>query len=249
VKFTEQGRIAVAVSYHAGVLRVEVADSGVGIAADKIDDVFEKFVQGDASLTRRVGGAGLGLTIARDLTELRGGAICASSVEGRGSVFTVTAPMERLSGPQPLPDPRTETGEAAEASPTLRILAAEDNEVNRLVLSALLGGRGLAVTLVEDGAQAVEAWRRSDWDIILMDVQMPVMDGVAATRAIRAAEAATGRPRTPIVAVTANVLPDQRANYEAAGMALLVAKPIDAAALFEAIDKALGSAACASEAA
>ena len=239
VKFTDQGRVAVGVSYAAGTLCLEVADSGVGIAADRMDSVFEKFVQADGSLTRRVGGAGLGLTIARELAELMGGAIRASSVEGRGSVFTVSVPMERLSGPQPLRDPSTEIREVAASLSAIRILAAEDNEVNRLVLSALLSHGELSLTLVENGAQAVEAWRAADWDVILMDVQMPVMDGVTAAREIRAAEAATGRPRTPIVAVTANVLPGQRADYEAAGMGLLVAKPIDAAELFKAIEAAL----------
>jgi CheY-like chemotaxis protein len=119
------------------------------------------------------------------------------------------------------------------------VLAAEDNEVNRIVLQALLSQVDVELMVVGDGAQAVAAWRAQPWDLVLMDIQMPVLDGVSACREIRALEAEAGRPRTPVVAVTANVLPEQRARYREAGMDLVVAKPIDADALFRAIEQAL----------
>jgi CheY-like chemotaxis protein len=128
------------------------------------------------------------------------------------------------------------------------ILAAEDNEVNRLVLTTLLRQEGLSVTVVANGAEAVEAWRNGSWDLVLMDIQMPVMDGVTAARRIRGEEAASERRRTPIIAVTANALPEQRAEYEQAGMDLVVTKPLEVAALFRAIDQALSGEATASAA-
>ena len=122
----------------------------------------------------------------------------------------------------------------------LRVLAAEDNPTNQLVLKALLGPAGVEPTLVENGREALAAWEGGEWDIILMDIQMPEMDGVEATRAIRARERETGRARTPIVAVTANAMTHQLIEYEAAGMDRVVAKPIEIAALYRAMEQALG---------
>jgi signal transduction histidine kinase/CheY-like chemotaxis protein len=268
VKFTDAGAIAVGVSYQDGFVVLEVADSGVGIATDKLERIFDKFVQGDASSTRRAGGTGLGLAICRELCALMGGAIDVTSAHGKGSIFTVRLPLERVAEPRPLeaapdpappkapqvapqaatesapqPAPESASGpgagaEADEAHP-IRILAAEDNEVNRLVLTTLLAQAGVALTLVEDGAQAVEAWRGGEWDVILMDIQMPVKDGVTAAREIRAEEISAGRPRIPILAVTANAMPTQCAAYQAAGMDLVVPKPLEAGRLFLAIDQAL----------
>jgi CheY-like chemotaxis protein len=239
VKFTEAGGIGVCVSYADGMLKLEVADSGIGIAADRVGGLFEQFVQGDASATRRHGGAGLGLAICRSLTQLMGGAIAVTSVEGKGSLFTVTLPLERLAAPAPIiaPEP-VAAAEDGERAP-IRILAAEDNAVNQLVLKTLLSQAGLEPTVVENGAEAVEAWKTASWDVILMDIQMPVMDGVTATREIRAFEAAGGRRKTPIIAVTANAMSHQVADYVAAGMDMVVPKPLDAGKLFEAIEQAL----------
>ena len=238
VKFTDEGAVAVGVSYQQGRLRLEVADSGVGVAPDKLDAIFEKFVQGDASTTRRAGGVGLGLAICRDLVALMGGELAVSSAPAMGSVFTVTLPIERAVKPAalarraPAPAPRRNARK-------VEILAAEDNEVNRLVLRTLLRQAGVSLTLVDNGAEAVEAWRLGRYDLVLMDIQMPVMDGLAATRAMRAEEAAGDRARTPIVAVTANAMPHQCAEYRSAGMDLVIAKPLQAAQLFETIDRAL----------
>jgi signal transduction histidine kinase/CheY-like chemotaxis protein len=238
VKFTHRGAVGVCVGYAEGRLTLEVADSGVGIPADKLEHIFEKFVQADGSTTRTAGGAGLGLAICRELVELMGGKIQVDSVAGRGSVFAVTLPLERLAGPQPL-EPVREAALPASGTRPYAILAAEDNEVNRLVLTTLLRQEGLSVTVVGNGKEALEAWRDGSWDLVLMDIQMPVMDGVTAARHIRREEATSGRPRTPIIAVTANALPEQRAEYEQAGMDLVVTKPLEVAALFRAIDQAL----------
>jgi signal transduction histidine kinase/ActR/RegA family two-component response regulator len=238
VKFTHRGAVGVCVGYADGRLILEVADSGIGIPSDKLEQVFEKFVQADGSATRTAGGAGLGLAICRELVELMGGRIQLDSVAGRGSVFTVTLPLERLAEAQAHAPPR-ETATPADRVQPHKILAAEDNEVNRLVLTTLLRQEGLSVTVVGNGKEALEAWRNGAWDLVLMDIQMPVMDGVTAARHIRVEEATTGRRRTPIIAVTANALPEQRAEYERAGMDLVVTKPLEVAALFRAIDQAL----------
>jgi CheY-like chemotaxis protein len=178
-----------------------------------------------------------------------GGSIRVSSEPGRGSIFSVSLPMARTdeAGPPPATAPvasdvAADVG-ARQAMAPLRILAAEDNDVNRLVLATLLSQAGLSLTIVKNGLEAVKAWRSADWDVILMDVQMPVMDGVEATREIRAAELAEGRPRTPILAVTANAIPDQCAEYAAAGMDQVVTKPIDIGRLFRGIEGALQAAA------
>jgi signal transduction histidine kinase/ActR/RegA family two-component response regulator len=238
VKFTETGGIAIGVSYAEGLLKLEIADSGIGIAPDRIGGLFEQFVQGDASATRRHGGAGLGLAICRSLCELMGGTVSVSSVEGRGSLFTVSLPMARIAAPTPIVVAEPVPAEEPQAAP-IRILAAEDNAVNQLVLKTLLSQVGLEPTVVENGAEAIEAWKSGRWDVILMDIQMPVMDGVTATRQIRAFEAANDRAKTPIIAVTANAMSHQITEYAAAGMDAVVPKPLDAAALFDAIERAL----------
>jgi len=237
VKFTEAGGVGVCVTYAEGVLTLAVADSGIGIPSTQFDSLFAPFVQADASATRPYGGAGLGLTICRALAERMDGAIAVSSVEGRGSVFTVVLPMERIAE-STRPSARA-AAKPAEPPAAIRVLAAEDNPVNQLVLKTLLSQAGFDPTVVENGAEALEAWRTGSWDVILMDIQMPVMDGVTAAREIRAIEAAQARPRTPIIAVTANAMSHQAPDYEAAGMDLVVPKPLDAAGLFEAITRAV----------
>jgi CheY-like chemotaxis protein len=167
-----------------------------------------------------------------------GGSIAVSSVEGKGSIFTVTLPLERIAAPEPIVAPDAASAPEGDAPP-IRILAAEDNAVNQLVLRTLLSQVGLEPVMVENGAEALEAWKRGGWDVILMDVQMPVMDGVTATRQIRAAEAAEDRRKTPIIAVTANAMAHQMADYRAAGMDDVVPKPLDAAKLFQAIERAV----------
>ncbi|HEV7384152.1 MAG TPA: response regulator, partial [Phenylobacterium sp.] len=162
----------------------------------------------------------------------------ATGEPGRGSTFVLRLPLaSAVARPQPA-RPQRPAAEPA-ATGEIRVLAAEDNDTNQLVLKTLLSQAGIEPTLVENGRQALEAWESQDWDIILMDIQMPIMDGVAATRAIRERELETGRRRTPILAVTANAMIHQVAEYEAAGMDSMVPKPIDIAALFQAMEQAL----------
>jgi signal transduction histidine kinase/CheY-like chemotaxis protein len=240
VKFTERGSITVELSHRGENLVLRVADTGIGIASDKLGDVFERFVQADATMTRRHGGSGLGLTICRDLVSLMGGHIQVESVEGAGSTFTVSLPLRRAVD-APSDAPAEPPAEHDAPAGDLRILAAEDNATNQIVLKTLLGQIGIEPTLVWNGQEALDACREGNWDIILMDIQMPVMDGLTAVRAIRKAEQQLGLRRTPVIAVTANAMPHHRAEYLAAGMDAMVAKPIDFAALLEAMDAAMTS--------
>ena len=241
VKFTARGEVLVSALRAGELVHIVVTDTGPGIPESHQARLFGKFEQLDATTTRRHGGTGLGLAICRQLCGLMGGTIDLESTPGLGSAFTISLPLERLGGEREAPDP--DHAPPLQASLTaLRILAAEDNEVNRTVLAALLAQIGVAPTIVEDGAQAVAAWETSDWDIVLMDVQMPVMDGVAAVQEIRARERATGRPHTPVIALTANAMVHQVAELKAAGMDDHVSKPIKVAQLFEAIAMAVQAA-------
>ncbi|AQR62538.1 hypothetical protein BZG35_13455 [Brevundimonas sp. LM2] len=240
IKFTERGHVRIDIAHGDDQLSFRVADTGVGIAQDRIGDVFGRFVQADASTTRRFGGSGLGLSICKELVELMGGSISVQSAPANGAVFTVILPMAAV----PVRQPQiAEAGSSVEAlvEDTIRVLAAEDNAVNQLVLKALLEQTGVELTIVENGALAVQFWDEQSWDLILMDIQMPEMDGVAATRAIRSGERATLRDRTPILAVTANAMEHQQAEYRSAGMDGIVTKPIDAHQLFEAMSRVLAS--------
>ena len=243
VKFTLQGSVSARfdLAPDSGALRLTVRDSGVGIAVEKQASLFEKFTQADNSATRRFGGTGLGLAICRELTQMMGGLISVESHEGRGSVFTVELPLERGVAPAAATPQTHATEEADEGA--LRLLAAEDNPTNQQVLAAVMGSLGIEIDIVADGRLALEAWRDGAYDLILMDIQMPVMDGIDSARAIRAAERESGRNRTPIVALTANALSHQVEEYLAAGMDGHVAKPIEIAKLYEAISRALTEAA------
>ena len=236
VKFTPAGSVEVRVEPAEAGVRLSVTDTGIGVSPDQIERLFDKFVQADSSTTRRFGGTGLGLSICRELCSGMGGEIRAESEVGRGSRFIVDLPLARVGAGEAAPPVEA----AADAEPSsdeapLRILAAEDNEVNQLVLKTLLGQVGLEPVMVANGEEAVAAWEAGNWDVILMDAQMPVMDGLTATRQIREREAATGRPATPIIALTANAMDHQVAGYLAAGMNGFVAKPIQVEQLFEAI--------------
>jgi PAS domain S-box-containing protein len=249
LKFTSEGEIRVHGAFAAGMMTFSISDTGIGMSPEGLEGLFQKFTQADTSTTRKFGGTGLGLAICKELAELMGGQITVASLEGQGSTFTFAIPMARIGDALPaipLPSP------AAPTSTTplqIRVLAAEDNAVNQLVLRTLLLQAGIEVTIVENGALAVEAWNTAEWDIILMDAQMPVMDGPTAVRAIRASEAASGRRRTPILALTANAMSHHIAEYDAAGMDGHVAKPIEAAHLFEALEAALDAADAADQAA
>jgi len=236
LKFTEVGSISLIATYGDGVLSLSVADTGIGIPADKLDQLFSRFFQADQSTTRRFGGTGLGLAICRDLASLMGGDIQVQSEFGVGSTFIARLHLPRIGDAQTItPD---ETAPEDGLHEALRVLAAEDNPTNQMVLRAVLDSFGIAVTIVDNGAEAVKAWEAGAWDLILMDIQMPVMDGPEAARAIRAREAAQGRTRTPIIALTADTMAHQIQLHLDSGMDLHVAKPVEAGDLYRNILKA-----------
>jgi signal transduction histidine kinase/ActR/RegA family two-component response regulator len=248
LKFTDKGEISVMARWQDEALALAVTDTGVGIPADRLQALFGRFDQADASTTRRFGGSGLGLAICRELAEMMGGSIDVESTLGFGSTFTVSLPLERVGdGRSSLALPAPPAPEDEAYALKLRVLAAEDNTVNQLVLKTLLNQIGIDPVVVSNGAEAVIAWEENDWDVILMDVQMPKMDGPTAARAIRAQELDSGRYRTPIIALTANVMSHQLAEYITAGMDGHVAKPIEAGRLFEALEAILGDAPAANE--
>ncbi|KAF1856463.1 hypothetical protein Lal_00048586 [Lupinus albus] len=205
VKFTERGQVRLVVDGAPGALRLAIHDTGIGIAEDRLEKIFDPFAQADASMSRRFGGTGLGTTISRQLVELMGGHIRVQSREGEGSVFTVEVPLGR--GAQ------VRQGEqrpvAIPQLPRLRILAADDVAQNLELLEINLKRLGHEVSGVSDGRAAVEAFAAQTFDLVLMDVQMPGMDGLEATSLIRGFERREGRPPVPIIALTASVL-DQR---------------------------------------
>ena len=239
VKFTQDGGVTLSVEREGERLVFSVADTGIGIGEDDLAHLFERFFQADATLTRPFAGAGVGLAICSDLASLMGGAITARSVVGEGSTFTLTLPLDPVAAaPRETIVPNSE--EAAPAG-ALRVLAAEDNITNQLVLKALLGPLDIEPTIAGNGREALESWENEAWDIILMDIQMPEMNGIEAASAIRRRERETGRSRTPIIAVTANAMTHQVAEYHAAGMDGVVAKPVDLSTLIGVMEQALAS--------
>ena len=241
LKFTEHGEIRVTALRTPDGLSLSVADTGIGINPKVVSNLFTKFAQADASTTRKYGGTGLGLAICRELAEMMGGSIKVESELGEGSVFTVTLPIAWVREAEPpalATDPTTENETDEVDGPNLRVLAAEDNAINQLVLKTMLHQVGVDPVVVGDGRAAVAAWETGQFDLILMDVQMPLMDGVTACRTIRKAEAATGRAPIPIVALTANAMSHQVAEYAAAGMDGHVSKPIEARKLFAVLEMA-----------
>jgi len=239
VKFTDRGDVRLTVDVLGDLVRFEVSDTGPGVSEVDAGRLFDPFFQVDAGLTRRHGGAGIGLAVSRQLAQLLGGHIVASSRIGEGSVFTVELPLARVVGAT---DATTRSDDLPGAPvESLHVLAAEDNPVNQMVLQTLLGAIGVEVVLVGDGEAALAAWTAQPWDIVLMDIQMPRMNGIEATLAIRAREAQEGRVRTPIIAVTANAMAHQIRDYLAAGMDDVIAKPVELAALLAAMDQALNS--------
>ena len=240
VKFTAEGSVRIGVRAEpAGdyaALKITVADTGIGFAAGAAERLFERFEQADGSITRRYGGTGLGLAISRSLVESMGGRLTASGRPGRGATFTIELTL-----------PRADAA-AADAAPgearadvdlsRMRVLLAEDHPTNRRVIELILGAAEVNLTCVENGAEALAAWRGGGFDLVLMDMQMPVMDGLTATRAIRDEERRLGLPRTTIHALTANAMAEHAKASAEAGVDGHLTKPISAEALLSAVAQA-----------
>lgn len=231
VKFTDTGAVRVAVDWTGQCLVFEVADTGPGIAEVNQARVFEPFEQVDAGSTREQAGSGLGLAICRDLARVIGGTVQLDSVAGEGATFTLSVPAERVTNDGVMPATKPVEG----AVPTGDVLVAEDNPTNRLVIETILGHLGLRVMTVDNGIEAVGAWRRQPWSLVLMDVNMPVMDGLDATREIRRLEQIEGRSPTPILGLTGNALDHQLVECREAGMDDVVVKPIEITRLVQAM--------------
>ncbi|MCL6282383.1 ATP-binding protein [Ruegeria sp. 2012CJ41-6] len=231
LKFTAKGRVGVTLSVAARddghAVTIEVSDTGIGIAPDKLDHVFDRFSQADADINRTHGGTGLGLTISKELVEAMGGSISVTSELGRGTCFRITLPFGFASQAR-LPEGNVDPGPCLELD-GMRLLVADDNKVNRLLISKFLKDVPLNLEFAHDGAQAVEAVQRNPPDLILMDVAMPVMSGLEAARMIRAGDGA--QPR--IIALTANTFDSDRAACDAAGMDDFLSKPIRRSDLME----------------
>ncbi len=239
VKFTEAGSVTVRVDSPGAGLVISVVDTGIGLAPEELPKLFAKFSQAETSTTRRFGGTGLGLSICLHLVELMGGRIEAESQKGEGARFTITLPLARDTFAPAPAKPEQAMRKAPRVERQLRILAAEDNASNQLVLKSLLEPLDVSLTMTGDGVEAVAAYEAENFDLVLMDAQMPRMSGADAARAIRAFEKAHGRPRTPMLALSANVMTHQIEEYLAAGMDGHVAKPIDIANLYDAIERAV----------
>jgi signal transduction histidine kinase/DNA-binding NarL/FixJ family response regulator len=249
VKFTSRGSVRLVLSCQEPMpppaggpprmeVRISVADTGIGMDQQTIARLFTRFMQADPSSTRRFGGTGLGLSIAQELARLMGGQVAVESRLGDGSTFTLVLSLAMAPELAAAPEVEEPSALLPEAEVALRILAAEDDEINRMVLSGFLTPYGHSLTLVGDGAEAVAAVRREAFDIVLMDVMMPNLDGVQATRAIRALP--PPQCEVPIIALTANALAGHREEYLKAGMDDYVSKPISRAVLYRAVERRLG---------
>ena len=239
IKFTESGEVSLRITLDADssvptALQFKVSDTGIGIPGEKLGRVFERFTQADSSTTRRFGGSGLGLTISKRLVELMGGRIWAESGVGEGSVFSFAVPFEVLVGATLRAAVPVDAGPKPPLS-ALRILLAEDSADNCVITVAYLEDTPYRLEIAETGAIACEKFSSGYYDLVLMDRQMPVMDGLTATRKIRAWEQANGRPPTPIIALTASALKGDREMCLAAGCTAYLSKPIKQEALLQAI--------------
>jgi CheY-like chemotaxis protein len=236
IKFTEHGGVSVACMYKTAtcgqtLARFEIFDTGIGIPTDAVGRLFTRFTQTDSSTTRKFGGTGLGLAICKQIVQLMGGEISVTTDVGEGCTFWFEVPMTEGQQPSAL-DGGTDV---AQPSQRLRILVADDNRVNRMIAEMLLAKHGHSVDTAVNGVEAVDAVRKNKYDLVLMDVQMPEMDGITATGQIRSS--AGPESQVKIIALTANAMSGQREEYLANGMNDYVSKPINSRLLFAAIER------------
>ncbi len=245
IKFTERGTIAVTVQAdpHRPGLNFFVRDTGIGVHAERLDAIFELFSQADPSITRRFGGSGLGLAICRRLTELMGGTIEVRSREGEGSEFLVALPLPEAPGSPGAPEPgvpeitEPRKTEVVDGRPPRRVLLVEDNVDNQFLMRAFLKNTPYHIEIAADGEEGVARFTDRAFDLVLLDMQMPVMDGYTAVRAMRAHEKKQDRPPTPIIALTASALHEDRERCLAAGCDAHLPKPISRARLLETLER------------
>lgn len=239
IKFTQTGSVTIKVASHADSstsegsigLRFSIVDTGIGVSEEARGRLFQKFTQADTSTTRRYGGTGLGLAICRQLVEKMGGTIHVQSEEGHGSTFWFDLPVKRVEAPTPASVSHEEQRSAAATTVDARVLLAEDNPVNQKLAVHLLKKLGCRVDVAGNGVEALEMVSRLPYDLVFMDCHMPEMDGFEATREIRRRESEQGVRHTPIVALTASVLQEDRERCAAAGMEGFAGKPLRPAEL------------------
>lgn len=235
VKFTSQGFVGLIVQQGQDrdgrpVLRFTVEDSGIGFDAATRERLFTRFEQADGGITRKFGGSGLGLSICRQLADMMGGDLDCESEPGSGAAFILTLPLKPCAAPK-TQEPADTAAQHADGARPVRVLVADDHPTNRRVIELILAQTPAKIVMAENGAEALEAFRADVFDLVLMDMQMPVMDGLTATQEIRLHEAAMGLARTPIVMLTANAMPEHVAAGRAAGADHHLAKPFNAAEL------------------
>lgn len=262
IKFTDQGKVSVLISVLRGDdVRIEVRDTGIGMTAEQSDKIFEAFTQADGSVTRRFGGTGLGMSIVKHLTDMMGGQLDLESSLGQGTRIMVTLPLPLAQG-QSAALAAVDAAAPVDAAPTntlatgqdhppasaqgslsgYRLLVADDNEVNLDVLTAMLEDTGATLVLARNGQMAVDAFAKDAFDMLLLDISMPVMNGPAALDAMRTAAAAQGRAMPPAIAFTANLMPYQIAEHLASGFVDVISKPLKRQLLLEQINRHIISA-------
>jgi len=247
VKFTSAGSIHVEASLEKSLpgeafIRFNVTDTGIGLSAGQQKLIFEPFRQADGSVTRKYGGTGLGLAISSSLVKLMGGSISVTSTPGEGSTFSFTIRCSAAGDAHAL-DPNSAIWTPANSrygAAPCRVLVAEDNPVNQLLMVRLLEKRGFQVVVAGNGRAALSAISEQNFDLVLMDVQMPELDGLQATRTLREAEKASGK-NLPVVAMTAHAMQGDRDRCLAAGMTSYVSKPVRPDELFRVIDEVLAA--------
>ena len=228
VKFTQSGSVSVAIAAHGPqAVQIDVTDTGIGMTPAQAERVFDPFAQADSSISRRFGGTGLGMSIVKRLTQMMGGEIALTSAEGKGTTVTIKLPLAVVTHDAAVPEASASMHRPAHVSmPRLNVLAADDNKTNQMILGLMLGQLGAKVTMANDGPQALAHFATRHFDLLVLDISMPEMDGITLLSKIRAREAEAALPRTPAIAFTANAMSHQIEAYKAAGFDACLTKPL-----------------------